>query len=268
MRLKFLGLVGGLVSVLALGGSAVAQENTDWSGFYAGIFGGYGLDSDGSSGSSIGPASITIGGTALDGSLASSTGRIDGVFGGATAGYNYQHNNLVFGVEGNVGLGQLGKTNSSDLSASFTDAGNTVSLNSTERTEYDINWYSSLVGRLGLAHGNWLFTLKGGIVLADASIEATSRLTIEDPNNVIGIQPGIDLPGSSNASQVLVGTTFGFGAETMIADNVSIGAEYAYVALPDLSAPAPGVGGLLGGGGGSTFGAGIHQIKASLNYHF
>lgn len=263
-----------VVTALAVGLGATgaqAQSTTDWSGFYAGIYGGYGLDAGASSGNSIGPATLDIGGIVLNGSLANSTGRINGAFGGAAAGYNYQHNNLVLGLEANVGLGGLSKTDSSKLALGVVNGANTVTINYDQRATYDINWYTGVVGRVGLAHGSWLFSLKGGVVMADASIQATSRLQASDPGAVLGglIGPGgIDIPGSANASRILVGPTLGFGAETMIADNVSIGAEYTYISLPELTAPAAGIGGLLGVGGGSVFTGAIHEVKASLNYHF
>ena len=270
MRLRDLVWLGGLAGAAVLTGSAGAQETVDWSGFYAGIYAGYALDAGPASGSSIGPATADIGGTILNGTLASSMGRINGAFGGAAAGYNYQHNKLVLGLEAAAGLGALGKSDSSNLSLSVTDGVNTLTASYDEMSNYDINWYTSLVGRVGFAHENWLFSLKGGVVLVDASIKSTSRLQAADPGGLAGglIGPGgIDLPGAANASQVLVGPTGGFGVETMIADNVSVGAEYSYMALPSFSAPSAGLGGLFGGGGGA-FSTGVHQVKATLNYHF
>lgn len=271
-------ILGAASAVVALGlqasmAQAQAQEPLDWTGFYAGVFGGYALDSNAASGSSIGPVSLDIGGDVLAGSLGQSTGRTDGLFGGATVGFNYQHNALVIGVEGSAGIGDLGKSNSSDLHLTFDDGVNVANIDSTDSSVFDINWYTSLQGRLGLAHENWLFFLKGGIVVADASVASTSRLTLADPGGAIGF-PNIDLPGASSYSEVLVGPAFAFGAEVMVAQNISLSAEYSYVGLPDVEAPAAGLGlglgGLLGGGGGggTTFAGGIHQVKAGVNYHF
>ena len=56
----------------------------------------------------------------------------------------------------------------------------------------------------------------------------------------------------------------GVGLETMIADNVSLGAEYNYTAFPAQDGGAGAFG--LGGGG---FGAvSMHNIKLSAKYHF
>lgn len=273
MKKQALRPIAGLTATIIAGlltGGAQAQDALDWTGFYAGVFGGYALDSNPASGSSIGPASLDFGGgDVLTGSFAQSSERTDGLFGGAAVGYNYQHNALVLGVEASAGLGDLGKSNSSNLSLSFDDGVNTANIDSRENSVFDINWYTSLQARIGLAHENWLFFLKGGIVVADASVASTSRLTLADPGGVIGL-PNLDLPGASNYSEVLMGPAFGFGAEVMIAQNISLAAEYSYLGLPDVEAPAAGIGlgGLLGGSSGTTFVGGIHQIKAGVNYHF
>lgn len=258
-----------IAGVVLGGGQASAQEAVDWTGFYAGVFGGYALDGNAASGTSTGPATFDLGGTMLSGSLSNSTGRTNGIFGGAAAGYNYQHNALVLGIEASAGLGSLGKSTSSNLAVSVTQAGNTADLKSTEDSVFDINWYTSLQGRVGIAHENWLFFLKGGVVIADASVASTSRVTLDDPAGVFGIG-AIDLPGSSFHNEVLVGPAFGLGAEVMVAENVSLSAEYSYVGLPDVTAPPAGLfGGFLGlGGGPTTFPGGTHQLKAGVSYHF
>lgn len=263
-------IIGASVT-LALAGMilpAQAQDLTDWSGFYAGIYSGYALDADGASASSTGPLAVNLGGAVLNGSFSNGDGRIAGIIGGLNAGYNYQHNNLVLGLETGINVGQYGKTDSTSLSGTATAGGNTLTASFDQSATYDINWYTNLVGRVGVAYGNWLFTLKGGVVFADASIKASSALHVDDPGGLI-LPAGtvIDVPGASSASKLLIGPTFGIGAEAMVAENVSVSAEYGYIGLPDLSAPAPGIGGLFGGGG-SVFTGAIHQLKAGVKYHF
>ncbi len=263
-----IGMGAALIAAGLGAGSAHAQDSVDWSGFYAGIYGGYALDADGASASSVGPLALDLGGFMLNGSYSETDGRISGIIGGLNAGYNYQHNNLVLGLEAGVNIGQYGKTDATALSGTATDGVNILTASFDQSASYNVNWYTDFVGRIGLAHENWLFTLKGGVVLADASINATSALLVNDPGGLI-LPAGtvIDVPGSSSSSQLLIGPTFGIGDETMLTQNVSLSAEYTYVGLPDLSAPAPGIGGLFGGGG-TTFEGAIHQVKAGVKYHF
>lgn len=59
----------------------------------------------------------------------------------------------------------------------------------------------------------------------------------------------------------------------MLTSNISLGAEYSYVGLPDVTIPqASGIGGdLLGIGGGSDpieVTSSIHVLKGTLKYHF
>jgi len=268
-----LAAIGGLS--LAVATTAVqAQEAFNWTGFYAGVLGGYGLDDGKGTGSSIGPASADLGGTVLSGSLSEEVGRSNGLFVGAVAGYNYQIDMMVLGAEAGLTVGGFGKTNSSGLNLSFTDGADTVSLSSANEAKYDVNWYTTLQGRMGLAFDNWLFFIKGGLAVADVSVDATSQLTVSDPGNVlIG---DVNLPGASHANSIQIGPAFGFGAETMITDTISLSGEYGYVGLPGLTAPNDGLlGGLLGGGapapgtaGGTAFTGGFHSIKFGANFHF
>lgn len=259
------------IALTMMSTAAWAQDATDWNGFYAGIYGGYGVDVNGSATSSVGPATLDLGGgNVLSGNLATETGRINGIHGGVVGGYNYQRDRLVLGLEGGFGLGAFGKTNSTVAALSMTDGVNTATIDYTDSTSFNIDWLTTLQGRMGFTQDNWLFYLKGGVVMANASVSSDSRLTIADPGGLIGL-PNIDLPSSSTASQLLIGPAFGFGVETMVTEAVSISAEYSFIGLPALEAPAGGLGlglgGLFGGGGGSHDAA-MHQIKAGINYHF
>lgn len=254
-------IAAGLISLPAQG-----QEITDWSGFYAGIFGGYALDREASSGSTIGPAVLDLGGDILSGNLVTGNGRINGVFGGAAAGYTYQHDQLVMGLELGAGLGDFGKANSTIAALSIDDGANIATIDYSDVTQFNVNWYSTLQGRLGYAQDNWMVYLKGGAAIADASATNTSRIVLSDPGGILGL-PDLDLPSSGSSSQVLVGPAFGFGIEAMMTDTVSVSAEYSYIGLPSMTAPGSLLGGLLGGGG-SAFKAEMHQIKAGVNYHF
>ena len=264
---RILRFAGAGAVALTMTTGALAQSTVDWSGFYAGIYGGYALDADGATTSSIGPATIDLGGgDVLAGTLDMGTGRINGAFGGAAAGYNYQRDQLVLGVELGGGLGSFGKTNHTVAHLSMTDGVNTATIDYSDVTEFGVNWYTTLQGRVGFAHDNWMFYLKGGAAIADVAISNNSRVTLADPGGLIGL-PDIDLPSSGTAEQLLVGPAFGLGMEAMVTDSVSVSAEYSFIGLPSMDGPSSLLGGLLGGGG-STFEGAMHQVKAGINYHF
>ena len=242
-----------------------AQDVADWSGFYASVFGGYALDTEASSGTTLGPSDLPLGGAASV-TIERSSGRINGPFGGIAGGYNYQHDRLVMGIEASAGLGGFGKANAYGVQLEYINGANTANIVSDQRSAFDINWYTSLQGRLGLAHEKWLFFLKGGAVVADISVAGTAQFTSVDPAGIV--LGNVSDVGTSAFSQVLVGPAFGFGTEVMMAENVSISAEYSYVGLPDVTAPATGIYGPMLGTVATTFSGGMHQLKAGVSYHF
>ena len=67
---------------------AYTDSAFDWSGFYAGVNGGYGW------------AEIESGGATFD--------ELNGWFGGAQAGYNYDFGGFVLGIEGDIQLSDIG----------------------------------------------------------------------------------------------------------------------------------------------------------------
>ncbi len=116
----------------------VFAANT-WTGFYAGVNGGYGW---GAGGNSI---------SYLDGSDFSGPGQAAGGFGGGQLGYNYQTGSLVFGVE-------------TDFQGS--GIGNTMTGTTVQGVDFtsqeNIDWFGTVRGRVGVAFGNALLYGTGG----------------------------------------------------------------------------------------------------------
>lgn len=109
----------------------------DWSGLYAGINGGAGLDT-----SNFAHADVKI--------------RTRGALIGGTAGYNLQRGRWVLGIEGDLDWTDAsGGTPCGDF---FCEARN--------------NWLGTLRGRAGYAFGRWLPYLTAGI--ATGHVETTS----------------------------------------------------------------------------------------------
>jgi outer membrane immunogenic protein len=133
----------------------------DWSGFYAGIAGGYATgDADYS-------ISIGDGGGSFD---------LDGAFIGGVVGMNVQHGNIVFGVEGDLFWSGI------DGSAfAFDD----------DAIGVDINWMGSVRGRVGYAFDNIMPYVTAGVAFGDADIGVSGDLNASDSNLHIGWTAGI-----------------------------------------------------------------------------
>ncbi len=187
----------------------------DWTGVYAGIVGGY----------AWGDYNDALGGS-VDG---------DGALIGGTLGANWQVDQFVFGIEG-------------DLSWSDIDGGITeVIAGQTFSTSVEHEWLATIRGRLGVAVDSMLIYATGGLAIAsiDASVATSGPL---------GSAAGSD-------SNTHTGWTLGAGIEAGLTENLSIKAEYLYVDLGSENYTFGGVdaGGLDWDG---------HVIRAGLNYRF
>ncbi len=185
-----LALVAGLVSVQAadiqqrpvVKAAPVMAPVFTWTGPYVGISGGYGWgDSRG-----------------FD---------VDGALLGVTAGYNWQVNQFVWGIEGDISW--------SDISGSGPCGAGT-------RCTVDNNWLGTFRGRLGWAAGQFMPYVTGGLAFGDIDMRRT---------------------GFGRNDSTEVGWTLGAGVEAALWGPVSAKIEYLYVDLGDgPSVPGPGGG--------------------------
>ena len=128
-----------IVGALAVSGPAYAESiynnsNSilDWSGFYAGVVGGYG-----------------VGDAVTDTSGVTTTVPVNGAIAGATAGFNKQFNRIVVGVEG-------------DIAWSGQEGSATCVLDPYFACHAKVDWIGSLRGRLGYAAGRALVYATAG----------------------------------------------------------------------------------------------------------
>jgi outer membrane immunogenic protein len=176
-------------AILAFSGAAMAADVSepvastyDWTGPYVGVHAGY----------LWGDVDVTY--EDLGGG-----GEIDGFIGGGLAGYNYQSDNLVFGVEGDFGL-------------TGADGNGLVCMDAcTEIYSYDMNWNAHLRGRVGLAMDRTLLFVAGGLAIAEHELGATY---------------GNQMTGSGTETHY--GFTIGGGAEYAMTDNLLLRIEYLY----------------------------------------
>ena len=137
-----------------------------------------------------------------------------------------QRDRFVFGVEG-------------DLQASDINASKDVAFGNTTT---DIDWFSTVRGRVGIAAGPWLLYGTGGVALADIS----NRVDI-----------GLD---TLRNSETQVGYAVGGGLEWAFARNWSARAEYLYLGFGDTT--------LSGGGNEVKVNNDVQTVRLGANYKF
>lgn len=148
----------------------------NWTGFYAGAHAGVGW-SDGDS----------------------------GFIGGGQVGFNYQINQWVLGVEGDL----AGTTIKDSVSATVVGPGAVT----TGSAEASLDWVSTLAPRIGYAFNNWLVYGKVGGAWAHASGTANAAIN--------GMQVA-----SISVDETVSGWMLGIGAEYALSDNWTAKIEY------------------------------------------
>lgn len=185
----------------------------DWNGVYIGINGGY----------AWGRADAL----AVPPLTGLNDFNIGGGFGGAQIGANaVLPSNLLVGVEADVQWSGI--------------TGSGVVAPAPAATQ-DINWFGTIRGRLGIAMGNVLPYLTGGLAMANST-----RTTAFGP---------------ASASNQHTGWVAGGGVEWGFADTWSVKMEYQYIDLGAKLYDFP-------AGNDPTVDIKLHTIRAGLNKHF
>jgi outer membrane protein OmpA-like peptidoglycan-associated protein len=237
---------------------------TNWAGPYVGLSLGGEWTRLGNS-VSVAPtaAGAVAGSPGVAGSTVSRNIHDTTITGGGQAGYNWQLNNWVFGVEGDFrGGGPSGSTTLGGVPNAPFAAGDSFRASS--------DWNASARGRIGYAFDRALLYATGGVAFADASMQA----------NFVPVTAGaVNFPGSrASDSTVLIGPTVGGGVEYAVSPNISVGAEYRYtdyghdhLNLGRL-ATAAGAGGAAGTFATAPVTGNVslheHSLLAKVNYRF
>jgi outer membrane immunogenic protein len=197
---------------------APAMAAYNWTGFYVGGQIGGGWRSE--------QATVVTGTGAFPPGYVGNTVNESGVLGGGYAGFNYQINQFVVGIDGDYSW--------AGLNGSTTETGPTGFTSNIMSKE---KWVATLTGRLGYAMNNWLFFGKAG--WAWAGVSGTTATYNSAGANF----------GNGTSSSTTNGWTIGTGVEWGFARNWSAKLEYDYVkfntdtyTLTDTSVlPVPGV---------------------------
>lgn len=222
---------------------AVAAPVSSWTGFYIGGNAGYSWSNSNAinSRSVAGDCDPLVGGCGVGfdpnfselSALAATGnvgGKLDGFIGGGQLGYNWQVQNVVWGLEADI-MWMNGK-GSGAYFKSVTTAGAPANPIETDfAASRSLDWLGTARARAGfLATPNALVFVTGGLAYGGAKLNASY---IQSCVGCVGT--GGDASAAVSASDTLVGWTIGGGAEWLIAPNWTVKAEYLYYDLGDLS---------------------------------
>ena len=167
-----------------------------------------------------------------------------GFAGGVYAGYNWQMNQFVLGVEGDIsGLDRQTATSTQTVLASFPAV---PAAAYTMTVAANNNWVATLRGRAGWAAGPALWYVTGGAAWTGASYAAAASGLLNAGAGINTLGQAAAVAWSDNKTGWVVGT----GVEWMIGPHWTLRAEYLYHEFTGSSAVMPLVG--LAAGGGNT----------------
>ena len=167
-----------ILAAIFAAGAAPAQA-FDWSGFYAGVQGGH--------------FSGVV--TVINNGYEQDTIPITGPFVGGFAGFNVQHNSIVFGVEG-------------DLNFTSASGGQYINNSIYYQGGGEVDMFGSIRKRVGVATDKWLFFGTAGVAFASGTY-----WTQYCPD-------GCNEPEYYDAT--VFGAVIGVGAEYALSDNITI----------------------------------------------
>lgn len=192
-----------------------AVPTFDWTGFHLGISGGYGFNADNPSYSYQNvPADVL--------SLLPNAAHLDadgGLIGG-TIGFDKQFGQVVLGIEGDLSATDFGENAVHNVAGDPTIGFPPIKF----RTDYEMDWLSTVRGRVGVAFDRWLLYGTAGVAFAKVSLDTS--VTVGDP-------PMGQLTGSEDTTKS--GWTAGGGGAVAITPHISLKAEALYYDLGDIT---------------------------------
>jgi outer membrane immunogenic protein len=150
---------------------------------------------------------------------------VRGALGGAQAGYNWQSDKWLLGIEGDMQATAQKRVENGTIiytgisTSTCASAGPTPCL-VTVSNRWELPWLGTLRGRLGFASDRWLFYATGGLAVG----EARSSFTFTE-NQYANV--ALTVP----SSVVKAGWTLGAGVEAAVGNNWSVKAEYLFIDL-------------------------------------
>lgn len=221
----------------------------DWTGPSVGLQGGYGWGENDTAASCGGGGILLLSADVCGGNAGGLGGRsspvtlgqgkgsigLGGFVGGLNAGYDWQIDNIVLGVTGDIELADM------DGDSDLLDAGGA----DIGRIEAQIDWLGSLRLRAGFAVDRALFYATGGLAVGGV------ELSLHDTAG-----------GVSDDSAAKWGWTLGGGLDYALTDTLSARIEYRYTDLGGIEA------GDASAGGEAKSDIAFHAVRVGLGWHF
>jgi outer membrane immunogenic protein len=215
-----------------------------WQGFYIGVNAGYGWSANDHADLEVfGPANEP-----LYPLSAPYDTEFEGGFGGVQVGYNAQFGRLVLGIEADIQGADFSVGDVQSNPFNIRDFGD-----STLTTDFSIDWFGTVRGRLGVSFDRALIYATGGLAYGKVELDGaySTRFTGDNPVRF----------GSDDTE---IGYAVGGGVEYALGDGWSLKGEYLYVDLGTVSAS-------------TAFGeedyktevdTAFHAVRLGLNYTF
>jgi opacity protein-like surface antigen len=156
-----------------------------------------------------------------------------GALGGGQAGYNYQVNKWVFGVEGDLGAANIHGGRTCGTATGIVFPLGPVGFSPAFFTcSSKMDWIATATARVGYAYERALIYVKGGAAFTNESVSA--NCIIDPARNVFGssvlcINQGGTITNGFGTSGSRAGWTIGYGTEFDLGHNWSAKAEYDYI---------------------------------------
>jgi outer membrane immunogenic protein len=229
----------------------------DWTGFYAGINGGYGW---GRTSSTITPNAIEIVGPGAGDPVVNPLPggpKAEGFVGGAQIGVNKQFDRIVAGIEADLSYADLDATTSAT-------GQNFIGGNFYTALRTRLDWFGTVRGRIGvLPADNLLLYATGGVAFGDVRTTLTAT-NVVDPDACAQRAPYCTPGASATAS---TGWTMGGGAEYAMSPAWSLKAEYLHLDFGNTSMTASDIN-RPGGAITATAATRVDLVRFGLNYKF
>jgi outer membrane immunogenic protein len=228
-------ILGGCAAFL-LSAAAQAADITeptayDWTGPYVGIQGGYGWGENDLSANTIGGEVVALDAAAINGDDGSFD--LEGFVGGAHAGFNWQRDSLLLGLE-------------SDIEYADLDGDTVIVGQLLGRDKVAVDWLGSLRLRAGFADDRALFYATGGLAVGGAKLRAEDG----DGNKY------------ADEAETEWGWTIGGGLEYALSDDLSARIEYRYTDLGSINVRN------ADSDVDDEADLAFHAVRAGLSWHF
>ena len=191
------------------------QDAYSWSGFHVGVSGGFGFNQDDPEYSflNVPPDVISLLPRSADLDA-------DGGLVGGTVGFDKQFGQVVVGIEGDLSATDFGENAIHNVAGDPSIDFPPIKF----RTDYQMDWLSTVRGRVGVAFDRWLLYGTAGLAFAKLSLDTS--VTVGDP-------PMGQLTGSEETTKS--GWTAGGGGAVAITPHISLKAEALYYDLGNVT---------------------------------